>query len=144
MRPSIDTTMMVVAKALSKRATCARREVGCVLTDNKSRILSTGYNGVARGQKHCTDTPCAGAHLESGKGHDVCEAIHAEQNALLQCANTDMIETCYTTTAPCVACTKLLLNTECKRIVFAESYDVHSESYRLWIDSGRIWEQYYV
>ena len=131
-RPSIEQTMLRVAAVLALRSTCTRRQVGCVLTDSLGRILSTGYNGVARGQPHCIDKPCPGAMFGSGQRLDLCQAIHAEQNALLQCKDVDKIDTCYVTCSPCVTCTKLLLNTPCQRIVFAEVYE-HKESASLWI-----------
>ena len=138
-RPSIGTTFMDVAKTLAKRATCGRRQVGCVLVNKHNHIIATGYNGVAKGRDHCIDTPCAGAEMPSGQGHDICEAIHAEQNALLQCTDVQAITDCYTTTAPCMACTKLLLNTSCTRIFYSEDYDAHSEARQLWERAGRSW-----
>jgi deoxycytidylate deaminase len=84
--------------------------------------MSTGYNGPARGMKHCIDVPCAGATAESGKDLDTCEAIHAEVNAISQCSDIQKIAEIYCTTAPCVSCTKVLLNTGALRIFFTESY----------------------
>jgi tRNA(Arg) A34 adenosine deaminase TadA len=66
-----------------------------------------------------------------GKGLDLCEAIHAEQNALLQCRDTKEIEVAYVTASPCVTCVKLFMNTGCKRIVFLEEYP-HSAAKELW------------
>ncbi len=138
-RPTLAKTFLEIANVLSKRATCGRRQVGCVLVNRRNHIIGTGYNGVAPGEAHCTETPCKGAGLPSGLGHDVCEAVHAEQNALLQCKDVWDIYTCYTTTAPCMACTKLLLNTSCEMIVFNEAYDVHCEARQLWERAGRTW-----
>ena len=138
-RPAISKTFMDIARTLAKRATCGRRQVGCVMVNSRNHVIATGYNGVAKGQDHCIDNPCPGAELASGVGHDVCEAIHAEQNALLQCSDVYSIKDCYTTTAPCMACTKLLLNTSCQRIFFAEGYDVHCEARKLWERAGRSW-----
>lgn len=121
-RPSLHETMMQVAVTLSKRATCARRRVGCVIVDDKGQILSTGYNGNGRGLPHCIDKPCAGAAFEMGAGLDKCEAIHAEQNALLQCHDVNKIFSCYTTTMPCSHCTKLLLNTSCLNVYYLDEY----------------------
>lgn len=64
---------------------------------------------------------CEGHDLPPGQ--DSCEAVHAEQNAILQCARPDDIATAYVTLAPCKACLKLLLNTGCRRLVFAERLD---------------------
>lgn len=74
---------------------------------------------------------CEGATLESGAGSThLCQAIHAEQNALVQCRDVRSIETCYVTCAPCPSCAKLLLATGCTRVVFAENH--HSATAGLW------------
>lgn len=137
-RPNPDEYFLLVARVVSLRSTCARRRVGCVLVDEQNRILSTGYNGVPSGRIHCIDVPCAGAGLPSGIGLDECEAIHAEQNAIVFCSEVRSVNTCYTTTAPCTSCIKLLLNTNCRRIVFEQSY-VHVNGIKLWRESGKTW-----
>lgn len=77
--------------------------------------------------------------MPSGTGLAACQAIHAEQNALLQCRNITEIEACYCTASPCVHCLRMLLNTSCRRIIFAEEYP-HPESKDLWLTSPwRIW-----
>lgn len=119
-RLSLDDTLMAVALVLAQRATCVKRQVGCVLTDKFGRILSTGYNGVARGLKHCTEKACPGAYDSAGS--DSCQAIHAEVNALLACRDTELIDTCYTTVLPCNSCMKTLMNTSCGRIVYLEDH----------------------
>jgi dCMP deaminase len=128
----------VMAVLASFRGTCSRRKVGCVLADQRNRILATGYNGVASGLPHCIDHPCPGANLPSGTGLNLCQAIHAEANALISCRNPEDIYTCYSTASPCEQCIRFLLNTSCKRIVFAEIYP-HIESERLWASQGREW-----
>ena len=115
-RPSKTTYFLAMAKLVSTRGTCARRRVGCVLSDQHGLVLASGYNGNGRGQKHCIDEPCEGAKYKSGEGLEKCEAIHAEQNAILQCRNTEEIEKVYITVSPCVTCVKLLLNTYYKFI----------------------------
>ena len=150
MRIGRDEWGLRLASATALRSTCLRRHVGCVLTDAWGRVLATGYNGVARGVAHCNDAvtdgrtvttypnACAGAGMASGTGLDLCEATHAEANALLQCRDPDQIETCYVTTAPCITCVKLLVNTGCRRVVFEDEYAVSGE--RLWLSSeGRTW-----
>jgi dCMP deaminase len=117
-----DWYFLKMAFLVAERATCARRKVGCVIVDSKKHVLATGYNGVARDQEHCIDNPCEGAKFKSGEGLDVCQAIHAEQNALLQCRDVYDIETIYCTVSPCIHCVKLLLNTSVKNIVFGEKY----------------------
>lgn len=122
MRPDKDTYFLRMAKLVATRTTCCRRAVGCVLVDRKGHVLATGYNGVAAGQAHCLDVPCSAATAPSGTNLDGCEAIHAEQNALLQCKDVHAIHTVYCTTEPCITCAKLLANTSAERVVFLEWY----------------------
>jgi len=117
-RPSWDEYFMELAQVVAKRSTCNRRSVGAVLVREK-RILTTGYNGSPPGQPHCTDDGCIMVD-----GHCV-RAIHAEQNAIIQGAlhGIDLREaTCYVTSSPCVHCSKMLIATGVKRIVYLESY----------------------
>ena len=151
MRPSRDEWAVSLALLTASRATCLRRPVGCVLLNARGHMLATGYNGVAAGQPHCnaydefhpTGYPhaCSSARAASGKDLDGCQAIHAEQNALLQCRDVYDIDTCYVTVSPCVTCTKLLLNTGCQRIVYLDEYP-HSAAKDLWVGAGRSWEQF--
>lgn len=158
MRPSRDEWGLQLAEVTAQRATCLRRSVGCVLIDRHGHVLATGYNGVAAGQPHCNevsgrvffaDEPmseqsyaptypnaCPGARSASGTNLDGCQAIHAEQNALLQCRDVQAIETCYVTCSPCLSCVKMLLNTSCQRIVYRERY-AHGEALDLWIEAQR-------
>jgi dCMP deaminase len=136
-RLSKDEYFSQLALLVARRSTCARRSVGCVLVSHRGHILGTGYNGVPRGHTHCTDVRCPGASLPSGTGLDVCEAIHAEQNALLQCKDVEQIDTAYVTAMPCMTCTKLLLNTSCRRIVYVDPYP-HEAAKQLWTKNGRI------
>ena len=138
MRPSLDTVMLDIAKCLAQRATCSKLAVGCVLTDKHGRIIGSGYNGVPRGIAHCIDKPCAGA--TAPKGEDLCQAVHAEQNALLTCRDPEQIATCYTTHAPCLRCTKMLLNTSCLSIIYANN-DYETAAKDLWLSSKRSWQQ---
>lgn len=161
---------MELAVVTAQRATCLRRAVGCVLLNSKGHVLATGYNGVARGMPHCNAETgfqfiygngidksrpltgqstgrkpvfahaCSGAHAASGTNLEGCEAIHAEQNALLQCKEVDDIYSAFVTASPCVTCTKLLLNTGCREIYYLEEYP-HSAARDLWTKSGRLWTQ---
>ena len=138
-RPSIDEYFMQMALLVASRSTCLRRAVGCVLVNDRKHVIATGYNGVAAGMPHCNEFDnqasdgypwaCEGAELPSGQGLDSCQAIHAEQNALLQCRNVFEIHTCYTTTLPCLTCVKLLMNTSCERIVYTKTYP-HEDAVR--------------
>lgn len=141
LRPCKDEYFLAMAVLVAARSTCSRRSVGCVLVDSRNHVLATGYNGVASGVAHCIDTHCPGADLPSGTGLDKCEAIHAEQNAILQCKDVGVIETAYITTSPCHTCTKLLMNTGCSRIVFLKAYTDESPKELWkgeWIEHGPI------
>lgn len=83
---------------------------------------------------------CPGAQAPSGTQLEGCYAIHAEQNALLQCRDVREVSTCYCTTSPCLTCTKLLLNTGCRRIVYREAY-VNQDAAVIWRRAGREWTQ---
>ena len=133
LRPSLNATMMRMAYALAARATCAKNSVGCILVGRRGRIIGSGYNGVPTGMTHCTDVPCKGATMPAGS--DTCEAVHAEQNALLICTNPDDIQTCYVTHGPCLRCTKLLLNTPCNTIVYPIGTEF--QGMELWLRAGR-------
>lgn len=137
MRPSKDETFLKIASVLAERGTCARRKVGCVLVNKLGHIIGSGYNGVAIGIEHCIKEPCIGAKKESGSNTSLylCEAIHAEQNALLQCKDVQEIETCYITCSPCIQCTKLLMQTSCKRIFYNTTSSHEEESCKLWYKS---------
>ena len=128
-----------MALLVAQRGTCIRRKVGCVIVDHNHHVMATGYNGVAAGQAHCTDFPCEGANHPPGKGLHLCQAIHAEQNALLQCQNLTHINTVYSTASPCIHCIRLLLNTSTHRIVFIEEYP-HLEAKKLWLQANRQWQ----
>ena len=141
-RMSIDEVMLAVAAVMAARSTCARRAVGCVLTDARGRILATGYNGVSRGVAHClSEQPCPSVGAVSGTNLDDCAAVHAEQNAILMLADPDRVETCYVTASPCTSCVKLLLNTTTKRIVFLNEYG-DQKGAALWRETQRTWHHH--
>ncbi|MDD5432691.1 MAG: cytidine/deoxycytidylate deaminase family protein [Candidatus Omnitrophica bacterium] len=125
-RPSWDEYFLEVAGLVSKRATCLRRRVGAVLVKDK-RILATGYNGAPSGLKHCLEIGCIREKLNvpSGQRHELCRALHAEQNALIQASLYGISvrgSTLYATNQPCIICAKMLINAGIKEIVIAEGY----------------------
>lgn len=140
-RLSQDELWLSVACSFAERSSCARRAVGCVFVAAGNVLLAAGYNGPARGRPHCTTTPCPGANAPSGQALELCEAIHAEENALLRCSDVERIETVYSTASPCLHCVRRLLNTGARRIVFLDEYP-HPEARRLWLASGRAWQHW--
>lgn len=141
-----DQLGLMLARVWSRRGTCARRQVGCVLWDVHGNELATGYNGPPRGRAHCIDSPCPAANAAPGTQLSACEAIHAEANALLRCADVDKIHTAYVTHSPCLDCVKLLQNTSCQRIVFETPYAHDEPARERWTrdHNGRTWEHIYL
>ncbi len=126
-RLSWDEYFMQMAELTAKRSTCLRRQVGAVIVKDR-HIIATGYNGAPRGLKHCEEKGgCLRQQLgvPSGQRHELCRALHAEQNAIIQAATLGQsIEdgTIYVTHQPCVICAKMIINAGIKRIVVREAY----------------------
>ena len=125
-RPDTDTYFMKLALCASERATCRRHSVGAILVKNKI-ILSTGYNGAAKGAKDCLELGCLRDEqkIPSGERAEICRAIHAEQNAVIQSAmkgldTTD--STMYCTHSPCIICAKIMANAGIRKVVVFEKY----------------------
>ena len=121
MRVSWDRYFMDMAYVVSTRSTCLRRQVGAVAVRDK-RILATGYNGAPKDTDHCLDIGCLREEMQipSGQRHELCRAIHAEQNVIIQAATHGIsLSQCtlYLTTTPCLICAKMLVNIGVKRIV---------------------------
>ncbi len=117
-RPGWDRYFMDMAALAASRGTCLRRRVGAVLARDE-RVVATGYNGSPRGQPHCADVGClmVGGHCR--------RAVHAELNALLQCALHGVGAagaTLYTTCFPCLDCAKALVQAGVARVVYREPY----------------------
>ena len=132
MRPSVDQYFINLASLVATRATCRRRRVGCVLVNEQDHVMATGFNGVSKGAVHCLDAPCKGALSKSGADLNQCLAIHAENNALIQCSNISAIRTVYCTVSPCLDCMNLLINTGATRLVFGELYSHSYTPLQMW------------
>lgn len=126
MRPGWDEYFIDIVELVKTRSTCLRRQVGALIVKDK-RILSTGYNGAPTGCRHCTEIGCLREKLKipSGERHELCRAIHAEQNAIVQAAYSGTSikgATLYVTNQPCVLCAKMIINAGIKKIVFRGEY----------------------
>ncbi|MCG8499491.1 MAG: cytidine/deoxycytidylate deaminase family protein [Firmicutes bacterium] len=126
MRPSWDEYFMEIVELIKTRSTCIRRQVGALIVKDK-RILATGYNGAPTGCSHCTEIGCMRQEMgiPSGQRHELCRAIHAEQNAIVQAAQSGTSVaggTLYVTHQPCVLCSKMVINAGIKRIVYKGEY----------------------
>jgi dCMP deaminase len=125
-RPEIDEYFLKIAKVVAQRATCLRHNVGAVMVLDK-QIISTGYNGAPAGVPDCLELGCLRDQqkIESGTRHEVCRAVHAEQNAIIQAALHGVSSkgaTLYITHSPCILCAKMIVNAGIKRVVFYNYY----------------------
>ena len=131
-----DRTFMNIAREFAKHSTCCRKQVGAVIVSN-GRIVSTGYNGVPSGIKHCNQIftkseieQMKDLNSEAGKKHAKFSRefeLHAEQNCIAFASKTgiklDNNSTLYTTLSPCSDCAKLISQSGIKRVVYEDVYD---------------------
>jgi dCMP deaminase len=125
-RPDWEDYFMEIARVVSTRSSCLRRQVGAVLVKNR-QILATGYNGVPRGLRHCEERGCLREELgvPSGERHELCRGLHAEQNAIIQAAYHGVAirgAEVFCTHQPCVVCAKMLVNAEVEAVYFKGAY----------------------
>lgn len=138
-----DKTFMRIAKEMAKHSTCCRKQVGAVLVKNR-RVISTGYNGVPSGLRHCCDrfTPCDRAKPDFYDVHGVFSRnfeVHAEANCLLETAKNEISPegtTLYTTLSPCQDCAKIICAAGVTRIVYEELYDRDQKGIELLAEMG--------
>ena len=124
-----DKRFMEMAELVASWSSCYQenRHVGAVITRNK-RILTTGYNGACEGIKSCVERgECLRRRLNipSGTKHELCYAVHAEQNAITQAAKLGLSvqgATLYCTHQPCVICAKIIINSGIKKVVYKYGY----------------------
>ena len=118
-----DQYFMTQAILSSLRSTCPRATVGAAIVRDR-RVIASGYNGSVSGDDHCIDVGC---YLVDGHGR---RTIHAEMNAILQCAKfgaaTEGAEI-YVTHFPCLQCTKMLIQAGIKTINYLKDY--HDDEY---------------
>ena len=117
---------MNIAVLVSERSTCLRRKVGAIAVRGR-RILATGYNGAPVGLTHCLEQGCLRQKLNvpSGQRHEICRALHAEQNVIIQAAIYGVnisASDIFCTNHPCVLCAKMLINCGIRTFYYAESY----------------------
>jgi dCMP deaminase len=86
-RPPKDEYYLEIAKAVAQRSPCIRRKYGAVIVKNDA-IVSTGYNGPARGVINCFEVGCIKdlQNLPHGMAYEDCPGVHAEENAVVNAA----------------------------------------------------------
>jgi dCMP deaminase len=104
---------MRMADELAKRSTCARLQVGSVITDSRlEHVAAIGYNGNAKGFPNECDTDIPGA----------CGCIHSEQNAVVKADGHMRDKVAFVTASPCVMCAKLLIQSGVTHVFYREPY----------------------
>lgn len=137
-----DQRFMQMALTVAGWSSCFQpnRQIGAVIVKDK-RIMTTGYNGAPSGIKSCKEKgECMRKKLNipSGTQHELCYAVHAEQNAIIQAARQGIsIEnaTLYCTHQPCVICAKMIINSGIRRVVYKDGYP-DEFSLRLFSEAG--------
>lgn len=133
MRPDWDEYFINIAKVVATRATCLRRRYGAVIVKNKI-IISTGYCGAARGIRNCCDYGVCRREdvgAKPGERYELCESVHAEQNAIITASPDRMIgATIYIVgigkdgfvvdSEPCLICRRFIINAQIVTVITAK------------------------
>lgn len=136
MRPSKTRYYLDIAAAVAARSTCLRRQYGAVIVKNDT-IVSTGYNGAARGVTNCCDAGTCWRDangIPHGEQYEKCQAVHAEANAIINASREEMEgATLYLAgfengkrlehAAPCEMCARLIVNAGVDRVISTEEVD---------------------
>ncbi|MGI6686826.1 MAG: deoxycytidylate deaminase [Christensenellales bacterium] len=124
-----DHRFMEMARLVASWSSCFNegRAIGAVIVRDK-RVITTGYNGAPAGMKTCKERgECLRRKLgiPSGTRAEICYAIHAEQNAIIQAAKLGVAiqdATMYITHQPCSMCARMIVNAGIRRVVFEQGY----------------------
>jgi len=147
-RPDWDEYFMKLAKVASLRSNCVKRKVAAIIVRDK-RVISTGYNGTPRGTKNCFEGGCPRCNnlADSGTLLDECLCSHGEENAITQAAYHGMSVKggiLYSTFAPCLTCTKMIINAGILEVVYNLDYPLNETSFKLFQEAGVIFRQHRV
>lgn len=139
-RPNWDDYFMQIAKVASLRSNCIKRKVAAIIVRDK-RVVSTGYNGTPRGTRNCYEGGCPRCNnlADSGTQLDECLCSHGEENAITQAAYHGVSVkdgTLYTTFAPCLMCTKMIINAGIREVVYNLEYPLNETSFKLLQEAG--------
>ena len=154
-RPSKDKYYLDLARAISKRATCLRRNFGAVIVRD-DQIISCGYNGAPRGAPNCIDIgTCKREELNvpSGEKYELCRSVHAEANSLINSARAGVSVlggtmylygenvkdgTPLKDNLPCQMCRRMIINAGIKRVVVPSEQGIREYSPESWVDGGEV------
>ena len=134
LRPDWNEYFLEIAKAVGRRATCLRRRYGAIVVKDKI-IISTGYNGAPRGEANCIDTGVCERerlHVPKGQNYELCVAVHAEQNAIINADPVKMegasiyvvgynADGTLASGNPCLHCRRMLRNARLSQVIYYET-----------------------
>ncbi|KAE9577630.1 hypothetical protein CGMCC3_g6106 [Colletotrichum fructicola] len=146
LRPTWDAYFMSLATLASLRSNCMKRRVGAVLVGNEKRVISTGYNGTARGLQNCSDGGCSRCNSgnSSGVGLATCLCLHAEENALLEAGRERIRKgsVLYCDTCPCLTCSIKICQVGIEEVVYAHGYSMDDQTAAVFRQAGVKLRQY--
>jgi len=152
-RPSWDEYWLKVAKVISERGTCLRRNFGAVIVkDNIHK--SDGYCGAPRGTPNCCDLEkCVREELKipSGQRYELCRSVHAEMNAIINAARVgaNIIDgTLYLygenakdgsiiNAEPCRLCKRVIINAGLKDVIVRKKDGIARYDVKKWVDEEK-------
>lgn len=121
-----------MAHDCAMRSTCMRGNTGCVIVDVYDTVVSTGYNGAAKGHEDCQERGYCWRNennVKSGEHYERCYAIHAEQNALIQAGKSSRCASMYMVSVnqdgdiecklPCLLCSRMIVNANIAEVMIA-------------------------
>jgi dCMP deaminase len=131
-RPDKTKYFLDIALSVAARSTCLRRKFGAVIV-NGNTIVGTGYNGNAKGVINCYEVGCIKdmKGLPSNRAYDLCPAVHAEENAIINSSRNDRIGATlyiaglnadgkYTRADPCQRCKRKIINSEIREVILLD------------------------
>ena len=141
-RPDWTEYFLDIARSGGRRATCLRRRYGAIIVKDRI-IISTGYNGAPRGEANCIDTGVCERerlHVPKGQNYELCVAVHAEQNAIINAEPAAMegatiyivgvnADGTLASGKPCLLCRRMLRNDTLDRVVYFYIF-LHIVSFR--------------
>ena len=147
-RPGWDEYFMNIARVVATRSNCMKRKVAAIIVKDR-RVISTGYNGTPRGARNCNEGGCPRCNgmAPSGTALDECLCSHGEENAITQAAYHGISlkgSTLYTTFAPCLQCTKLIINCGIVEVVYNKDYMLNDRALSLLIECGVVLRQFII
>jgi dCMP deaminase len=139
-RPSWDEYFMDIAKVVASRSNCMKRKVAAIIVRDK-RVVSTGYNGTPRGTRNCNEGGCPRCNnlAASGTALDECLCSHGEENAIVQASYHGVSlkdGVIYTTFAPCLQCSKMIINSGIREVIYNMDYPLNDAAFRLFQQAG--------